>query len=102
MTPEEILAGAANILEQKGWLQCAWEDYDGRCCLLGALAKAGCLQSDEGKKHWCRLKHAVAQEVGVPDEGPGGHYDSLIDWNNEPGRTKEEVITALRNAKRWL
>lgn len=90
MTAEEVLARAADILEQKGWLQNEWQDAEGRCCILGALARAneGC-----GTERWYALKAAVAREVGM---------DDLLTWNNAHGRCAEEVITALRNSKRHL
>ena len=87
MTPEEILAEAARLVE-RGWCQGTYRDTDGRVCLVGALNEASgrpCTYLDEA---W----NAVCLEI---PQGPS-------DWNDTPGRTAEEVATALRNAKRWL
>ena len=65
---------------------------DGAICLGRALGVA----SGEG---WENMRvgaeafRAVMREVG---------QDNIIAWNDAPGRIKEEVVSALRNSKRWL
>ena len=86
MTPEEILSEAARLVE-KGWCQGRLRSGLG-VCAVGAILDAG--RSDNGLNV---AVSALVQEIGTPDIGR---------WNDTPGRTKEEVATALRNAKRWL
>ena len=90
-----LLNLAADLIEQKGWTQGAMAldaagtptkalSPDAVCyCTLGALAKAaGGHERVEG-----RLVSTLAKQLKV--------Y-SIVDWNDTPGRTKEEVIAALR------
>ena len=96
MTPEEILSGAADLIEAKGWCQGMAVDEVGGVCMGRAIFDAAGMH----ERVWVwdasvpiqQAIDAVAQEIG----------DSPAPWNDAPGRTKEEVVTALRNSKRWL
>lgn len=97
MTPEEILAKAADRVEQ-GWCQGALNDGRGNLCVLGALHYAVGKHSSLGERapEWYRAFWAVNQEAQAE-----GYFD-MVDYNNTPGRVKEEVSTLVRNAKRRL
>jgi len=89
MTAEEILARAADLLETRGWCQGVLEDEHGHLCLVEALGIT--LTKYRALRHVvCR---AVDQEIG------SGNFGA---WNDAPGRTQDEVVTALRNSKRHL
>lgn len=90
MTAEEILATAADLLETRGWCQHVLREQDGRMCLLGALGQAAFLESES----YLAAGHAIVQELG-PGTSPSA-------WNDAPGRMADEVITMIRNSKRWL
>ena len=101
MTAEEVLAKAADIVEQ-GWCQHQLEDSHGNHCALGALIKASeaevnslaCL-SDPA---YLGAYRAALRELG----GDDWRKVDLVSWNNTPGRTPEEVSSTLRNAKRFV
>jgi hypothetical protein len=97
MTAEEVLAGAATRLETHGWVQHDFIDATGRACLFGALHLA-----DPSEEHWITVKDAVAQELGYLRPWGSETDLAIVDWNNTPGRSVDEVVTTLRNAKRWL
>jgi len=91
MTPEEALAKAADLLEQDGWCQGVLIDHYGRRCLLGAIEAARL--EDTSDALFSPICNAIQAELGGANP---------ISWNDTPGRTQEEVVTLLRNAKRWL
>ena len=95
-TPQAILNAAADLIERTGWTQMYIAcDKDGDSCdpcspaavcfcLLGAL-DAQC--SD--KEHWYSAHKLLLRRIIGP---------SVSLWNDDPDRTKEEVIAALRGA----
>ena len=95
MTPDEILARAADIVEFSGrWVnRQPWKNAE--TCVLLALREADGIRGTNSVVHGKALS-ALLQEVDPPRG-----YD-LGAWNDAPGRTAVEVATALRNAKRWL
>lgn len=77
----EILMRAAAYLERNGWLQERWgHEKNGPRCLLGAIA-------------------AVTETRYVSSRDRlGDGPRTLIAWNNDPARTKAEVVSRLRAA----
>ena len=99
MTTEEILAEAARLVEEK-WSQRYPTTRQEGFCAFGAIRYAsGSRNSLDGDfNSYFPALAAVCKEIGLEKPAAG----CLGDWNDAPGRTKEEVATALRNAKRWL
>jgi hypothetical protein len=90
MTAEDVLAKAADLIEQDGWCQGIWQGKHGERCLHEALMRAGFHQDWQAYQE---AKEAVYKEVApLPP----------MAYNDTSGRTVEEVVTTLRNAKRWL
>ena len=95
MTAEEILARAADLVEDS-WAQgpdgtLSFEHGPYCAGIAMQIAAAGQLICDVDAA-WA----AFSREIGV---------DCLVaipTWNDAPGRCKEEVATAFRNAKRFL
>lgn len=84
MNTSKILFRAAQIIERDGWCQDVLVDELGRVCAVGAIDKA---------------------QTGDP-EAMGGNYEPIqklenligadvVNWNNAPERTAEEVIDML-------
>ena len=79
----DVLNRTADILEDGGWVQHAYETDKGEHCLIGALEVAapyGTLYSE--------ARNALFDVVGT----------SPLSWNDMPGRTKEQVIAVVREA----
>lgn len=95
MTAEEVLAGAAALVERPGgWCQNALTLEDGSVCMLGALMQAtGLGINGISTRPYLQAFRAIRQEIGTPD---------LPAWNNAPEREQWEVGLALRNAKRHV
>jgi hypothetical protein len=90
MTAGEVLAKAADLIEARGWIQQEFETPHG-VCALGAMQR---ITYGFEIRMECedRARLALETEIG----------EAITIWNDAPGRTKEEVVTALRNAKRHL
>lgn len=105
-----VFEKAVEIIEVRGWTQRQEIDEQGRVCALGALGLA-C-----GGEEWESLEGTWAVVLGdniagrrlmieaqnfLQSQGfTGGDWTG--DWNDQPSRTKEEVIQTLEEAAtRW-
>lgn len=82
----DVLERAAELLERDGWCQRQLHHCDGSRCVRGAIIDAA-LEVGEGSlppSEWLR-RHLGAKR-------------SLPEWNDDPGRTADEVIAKLREA----
>lgn len=83
----EVLRRAADIIERRGWCQNDYQD-GAAVCILGALRLAITGNTDNHSDRVHNPAERLAKNLG---QAPWV-------WNDEPGRTKEEVIAALRSA----
>lgn len=99
---ENPLEKAIAVIKERGWYQGYYYDQEGDggggVCILGAIGVA-CAGNPEA---WWNpsvgnelepLAALVRDELGL-DAG----YVLLHDWNDDPGRTEEDVILALKKA----
>ena len=104
MTPtSEILNKAADLIEERGWVQgTGWGRDTAALCLEGGIAAAAGIVRTLGNGfiyQGCPAYDAVCSYLNRhprPRQYPV--LDSLWDWNDTPGRTAEEVIEVLRAA----
>ncbi len=86
-TIEQLRERAAQEIERRGWVQGhGMIGNTGPCCLLGAIMSAGAKDPD-----WDGSVEALRREMLTQLD-----CASLIIWNDQPGRTREEVLAALR------
>lgn len=117
------LRAAAEVLERDGWTQKLYHDEFGCHCAEGAIALSvgqhvhvpdgadadwwanhpdaellSCADwswfAVPGTPAWDRrweAEAALARHLGIPRDG-------VANWNDQPGRTKAEVVAALRAA----
>ena len=89
------LRKAADLLESKGWTQGAFarngheevsiNDPQANCfCVLGAIIFSNCIGD-------LRTRAALARYLNLDRD------EWVLDWNDDPTRTKEEVIKTLRD-----
>lgn len=94
MTIAEVLEGAANYIEEHGWQQGHAGVPGGPRCLAGAIHSAIGVEPvhhglvDLLPKEFRSALNAVGKQTQT----------SPVLWNDLPGRTKEQVIDALRAA----
>lgn len=97
MTPCEALLTAASFIQQRGWCQGRFTRGDGALCALGALQKATIF--DPNAKHaasaYTAATELLSRHLGFKDGDVGC---SVPGWNDDPERTKEEVVAALQSA----
>lgn len=82
------LLAIADYIEEHGWCQGVGRNVEGRVCLSYALHSVS-PNWHENNEMYRRLHLATGAE------------DTLFRWNDEPGRTREEVVSACRRAA-WL
>lgn len=81
----KILLGTASYIEAHGWCQGSYEK-NGAVCIVGAI----CRVVPDNSGYQLRADSVDRLET---------HLDSCAtDYNDAPGRTKEEVLAALRKA----
>lgn len=85
MTVSEILEAAAGLIERYGWIQRQWGNKSSGFDLAESITQA----CPPGDKNYVPAYRVISAHL---------KGCSLIFWNDEPGRTKEEVIAALRGA----
>lgn len=97
MTKEQqLLAKAADILEERGHTKYILEDHSGGVCAIGALniAHHGCSRHRGGDGVYSAVK-LVETALGLrPDRW--SRLGPLAEWNNANCRTGAEVIDAFR------
>lgn len=88
MTVKEVLLKAAEIIEERGWCQGSYNKETGEVCAKGGLRKAVGWPHQDGEGYYGALD-ALYTLIGA---------GTILSWNDTPGRTKSDVITALRQA----
>ncbi len=87
----KVIWGVANYIEEHGWIQCSYNRASEGVCILGAYHA---LTGNENHSSISR----IANFLGT--DHPEGDCFVITDYNDTPGRTKEEVITMLKQAAR--
>lgn len=94
----DVLLSAISLLETKGWTQITgWpgQDRQGRLCIEGALMAALGLDfrdDQQGEENLEELRQCPAYQAVRTQADIQGQ---LWTWNDERGRTKEEVLSIL-------
>lgn len=108
-SPESILCGAVDVIREHGWTQRTLGDEAGAVCLIGALNVVvwGVPDLTDGGGSYGfrrRLGDSGYQARWELFEAAQGKVVEVLgtwfipDWNDDPGRTVEEVIQALQTA----
>jgi hypothetical protein len=77
-----------------GWIQRNWEDEHGNC-LIGAMKRA-CNVVDRLSTEDYMVYRAVHDRLMAQLPAVDNRRFPLVRWNDEPGRTKAEVLDLLR------
>lgn len=92
-TTDEIIEDAADLIE-KGWCKRNYIDADGNVCAVEALWQVIFADAQDHGTDYTRFKevrNAINRVLPEPDM-------SIIGWNDDPDRTKQEVLDAFRLA----
>lgn len=91
MNVSDTLNQAADLIEDEGWTQYKWKSRTGERCIMGAIRDVA----------------GVPELAAIPDGSIGAEARNAIArylwyppsiWNDQLGRTAEEVVEALRSA----
>ena len=88
---KELLVQGRQRLTEYGWCQKRLQDLSGRCCALGSMLSTGELTTKEELRAYRNAERALIEAAG---EG----WFSVVDWNDVPGRTFEEIIAGFDKA----
>lgn len=91
-TAVDILKGAVKHLKEVGWYQGNWhkDGQESEACALGALSNGRIACEAAGAQNaWSAKQDAVRV---LQDEVLALNFVSVPQWNDFPGRTKEEVL----------
>jgi len=81
MTTREIRALAARLIERDGWCTETFAEKDGSRCIAGAI-----LAASADRTEYSQTAEEIERELGC---------GTLMQWNEAPGRTVEDVLAAL-------
>ena len=79
---------AYKVIQKYGWVQGDYGNTKDGFCIIGALRYAG---------SWKRLARKVGKVLDVPADPIMQGY--ISDWNDNPVRTKKEVIALLKKVE---
>jgi hypothetical protein len=91
-----LLYEAAAVLETRGWTKNTRSTEDAQVCLQGALAEANRRLHPPTAVH--RMAVALVESYLAAHIVPGARVYNLRipDWNDEPGRTLDDALLALK------
>ena len=95
---KKLILKAANLIDKHGLAKGIEEDWNGAMCIYGALSIA---HQGRTAVHWDGVTHNAAiiiakyLDLEIILNLP---TSALVDWNNDPRRTKLEVVTAMRES----
>lgn len=93
MNESEVLNKAADLIEKYGWIQGSLGWRHAGFCALGGIYQA---TSDLGPIP-CLVSNALVSGTKAQLRETIGLSD-IAEWNDDPLRTKEEVVAKLREA----
>lgn len=96
MLTKQVLSDAKEIIEERGWAQNPppLMENKGAVCVVQAMVLSGKKNgaTADGLACWFDLAKVIRSNNLIPDSR------SLISWNDEEGRLKQEVIDLLERA----
>ena len=99
--PAATLARAADLIDELGWHQGDYRGARGEVCGLAAVQLAaevlpGSSVPPTPDTAYCAAAKLLSARLGrtVPDAVEA--IAKIVAWNDEPGRTREQVTAALR------
>ncbi|WIF20579.1 hypothetical protein SEA_JFLIX2_89 [Rhodococcus phage Jflix2] len=97
---QESLRRAADLIEKHGWIQGDYGDMSQGYCAIGALSRAALATASDGTYDGSLHLLEAAIPTTFPDNPNtwSGKFSRVVEWNDTPGRTREEVLQLFRKA----
>lgn len=89
-TVKEDLLKAAALIEEEGWCRGKYLNADGQRCVLGALSDVTADLPVDADRRLRRAINHLKRGLNITV--------ALVEWNDDPRRTKDEVFAALHAA----
>lgn len=98
MSPQDVLRQAADLIERTGWCQGVYA-RDARGVITDFISDAAVEFCALGAIFHCEPE-GYAADVSAPEQLLVNRIGTRTvgEWNDAPGRTKDEVIATLRKA----
>jgi hypothetical protein len=84
MTPQEVLSGAADLIEEHGWVRGEYGGEEHGFCAMGAIL----YRSHGYALAYNRARQRLMRELV--------HSGSIVFWNDNVAKSKDEVVETLR------
>lgn len=105
-TVKEVLEGTKKSLLERGWCQNRVQTPTGERCLLGHLSwwngglGSECYSEENIKHRYWLSGYDMGRDFLINNLKKGSRGDAMVlsNWNDAPGRTKEEVLELLDKA----
>lgn len=95
---KETLKKAADLIDEAGWIQggiiSATEGFDAYGAILSASTRIGIYDTEERVE----IQQLAMAKVSIDLPSSDDLCIALISWNDDPTRTKQEVVEALHKA----
>lgn len=95
---KETLTKAADLIDEAGWIQggiiSATEGFDAYGAILSASTRIGIYDTEERVE----IQQSAMAKVSIDLPSSDDLCITLISWNDDPARTKQEVVGTLRIA----
>ena len=99
---KETLKKAADLIDEAGWIQggiiSATEGFDAYGAILSASTRIGIYDTEERVEIQQLAMARVSFSYFIPVDNL---CMALVSWNDDPARTKQEVVETLRIAALW-
>lgn len=89
----DVYEEAAEAIERDGWTQGELVDHKGRRCFIGGLVAA--TNNQYNRTYAAGVYAEQVLELPPRDSRCEGIVFPIAEWNDEKGRTKDEVINLL-------
>ncbi len=87
----QLLLDSADLLERRGWCQQHLIDVRGRMCAIGAMTAA-----------WNPVHNWSMDVVTEAQSRLQSLVGSVVEWNDEYGRTEDQVVDMLRYVANYV
>lgn len=98
---KETLKKAADLIDEAGWIQggiiSAADGFDAYGAILSASTRIGIYDTEERVE----IQQSAMAKVSVDLPSSDDLCIALVSWNDDPARTKQEVVETLRIAASW-
>ena len=96
MTPRDVLAAAADLIDERGWHQGDYLGPAGEVCCLGAIRIASSPAQHLFVSDHLTAAKLLSTRLGLPAPDAVAAGKQIVAWNDAPDRTQAEVTAALR------